>query len=131
MKNRQSSRGYLTVVLRKDDNSRANTVHRLVMLAFVGQSDLQVNHINGIKADNRLENLEYCTPSENVRHAYTNGLTKGEKGEKNGSAKLTDDDARQIKYGYKGWKQKDIAKIYGVHKAQISKVRLGKAWSHI
>lgn len=45
-------------------------VHRLVMLAFVWPSNLDVNHKNWIKSDNRLKNLEYCTRSENIKHSY-------------------------------------------------------------
>lgn len=51
------------------------SVHRLIMFVFVGPSKLTVNHKNGIKTDNRLENLEYLTLKENIRHAIANGLT--------------------------------------------------------
>lgn len=54
-------------------NKRA---HRLVMLSFVGDSELPVNHINGVITDNRLENLEYCTQMENVHH-QNNVLKRG------------------------------------------------------
>lgn len=47
-------------------------VHRLVMNAFRGESDLQINHINEIKTDNRLKNLEYCTPKQNCNHGTRN-----------------------------------------------------------
>lgn len=51
-------------------------VHRLVMLVFHGESHLHVNHINGLRGDNRLENLEYVTHAENVRHAVRTGLIR-------------------------------------------------------
>lgn len=53
--------GYLKITLYKNGKKSCHKVHRLVMAAFVGLSDLQVDHLNGIKTDNRLENLEYVT----------------------------------------------------------------------
>lgn len=71
------SKGYLRVCLTNNDGYRKYLcVHRMVMLAFHGNSDLQVNHINGVKTDNRLSNLEYVTRSENMKHAYRIGLEK-------------------------------------------------------
>lgn len=53
--------------------------HRLVALSFLGKSDLTVNHINGNAQDNRLENLEYLTISDNAKDAYRRSLIKGRK----------------------------------------------------
>ena len=50
---------------------KAKLVHRLVMEAFVGQSDLQVNHKDFNKINNKLDNLEYTTPKENITHFRT------------------------------------------------------------
>lgn len=67
--------GYQYVCLCKNNKSVTRRLHRVVMEAFFGKRDeLQINHINGIKNDNRLVNLEYCTQSENMRHAYDMGL---------------------------------------------------------
>lgn len=52
--------------------SKHYAVHRLVLSAFVGDSSLQVNHINEIKTDNRLVNLEYVTPKKNCEHGTRN-----------------------------------------------------------
>ena len=58
--------GYAIVDLWKCGKRKQINIHRLVMMAFIGPSDLHVDHINGIKNDNRLENLRYCTHRENA-----------------------------------------------------------------
>lgn len=64
--------GYLQVYLSSNGKVKPCTVHRLVAQAFLKNCDnkTQVNHINGIKNDNRVENLEWCTASENQRHKF-------------------------------------------------------------
>jgi len=62
--------GYAYVYFRKDRIKKSYSIHRLVLLTFSGDSKLEVNHKNGIKTDNRLSNLEYCTRSENLKHKY-------------------------------------------------------------
>ncbi len=66
-----NNKGYLLTTLSLNQAPRRALVHRLVMLAFVGPSALQVNHKNGRKTDNRLDNLEYVAAATNVRHAMT------------------------------------------------------------
>ena len=63
------SKGYPMVTLCHPRSTRKT--HRLVAAAFIGPCPpgLQVNHKNGVKADNRPSNLEYVTPKENIRHA--------------------------------------------------------------
>lgn len=62
--------GYLSAKMYLNGRRKSYLVHRLVMLAFSGKSDLQVNHINEIKTDNRLENLEYVTNKQNSRYSF-------------------------------------------------------------
>lgn len=68
--------GYQYVCLFKAGVRKYPKVHRVVLMAFSGGDapPLQVNHINGIKNDNRLENLEWVTASANRRHAWATGL---------------------------------------------------------
>ncbi len=61
--------GYPRVCLRVNGRNRNGRVHRLVAEAFLGPSDMEVNHKNGDKTDNRLVNLEYCTRAYNAAHA--------------------------------------------------------------
>ena len=70
-----ASNGYLTVSLWAKNKGRSHCIHVLVMNAFVCDSaGFDINHIDGDKNNNRLENLEICTRSENMRHAVRLGL---------------------------------------------------------
>ena len=129
LKGGKNPKGYSLASLCKDGNVITNKIHRLVMLAFVGESDLQVNHKNGAKSDNRLENLEYCTSSENTQHAYDTGLMA--RGENHHRSKLTRACAKRIKYGHQGLTQQAIAEIYGIAQSKVSDIRSGKIWKHI
>lgn len=60
-----SNRGYLKIGLKNNKKSKNYLVHRLVMYAFEGIKPLEVNHINNVRSDNRLENLEYVTSTQN------------------------------------------------------------------
>lgn len=68
--------GYLYCRLCKDSKPRAYKVHRLVAQAFIpnAQNKPQVNHLDGDKTNNHVENLEWCTISENQIHAFRTGL---------------------------------------------------------
>jgi hypothetical protein len=74
-------RGYIFVILSKNNVQVNRVVHRLVAKAFLDNPEEKedVNHKNGIKTDNRLINLEWATRSENIQHAYDTGLAKATK----------------------------------------------------
>ena len=78
LKNIIHDNGYYFVTLRKNGVVQQCSVHRLVAETFIpnlyGYTD--VNHKNGIKTDNRIENLEWCTRQQNICHAFKMGLNK-------------------------------------------------------
>lgn len=114
------------------NNQKKAYAHRLVMLAFSGESDLQVNHINGIKTDNRLENLEYCTPGENARHAHSMGLVPKMTGSMNSSSKLSEKEVKIIKEAIKnGFSNSDLGKYFSVTRSAIYNIRIGRVWNHV
>ena len=66
--------GYYTITLVKDKNKITKNIHRVIAATFLGESNLDVNHKDGNKLNNHIDNLEYVTKSQNIRHAMLNGL---------------------------------------------------------
>lgn len=98
-------------------------IHRLVALYFVDgyEEGLEVNHINGIRDDNRSENLEWCTRSHNIRDTFKRGRVAHS--EHNNSSKLQNRDVGVIASLYdSGVSQSIIAKAFGVSQTTISNV---------
>lgn len=128
--------GYLRVRLTIENGKRRNfPVHRLVLGMFNPVDDmmnLQVNHKDGNKHNNKLDNLEWCTPQENITHAVVTGL-RFDKGENNNSHKLSTDDVYKIKdlYNSGDYTERKIASIYGVHEDTIGKIIQGRTWTHL
>lgn len=128
-----TDRGYLSVMLTINNKQRFR-VHRLVMLAFVGEcpEGHEVNHKNGNKADNRLENLEYMTHSANVLHTYHSLKREPTRvfGESHGLSKLTENEVSQIRQALSNGKsQRKIASEYGVCQTTISLINRGVIWT--
>lgn len=120
--------GYKTVSL----NSKSKLVHRLLMNTYKLNihNKPTVNHIDGIKTNNDLSNLEWATRKENSEHASNMGLTAI--GERNGSAKLTNSDIPIIRRMLEdGIFQKDIATIFRVSITCISYIKSGKKWNRV
>ncbi len=125
--------GYHRIALSIDSKKRNWSVHRLVAMAFIPnpESKREINHINGIKNDNRVENLEWCTRSENSKHAFRIGL-QSNKGEKHSQSIITDLQAREIKLLIKqGLKDRQIADQFNVSSRFINRIRHNQRWSHI
>ena len=109
-------------------------VHRFIMYFFnpvENMENLQVNHIDGDKKNNNLDNLEWCTPSENLKHAFRTGL-KTQVGEKNSFSKLTEKDVIIIiSRLLDGDKVSDIARDMNLCHQTISNIKMHKSWTYL
>lgn len=131
LKQLPNSQGYLRVTLTNKDGSQlTKNVHTLVLTTFVGPrpEGMQACHSNGDKTDNRLENLRWDTPSANnldKREHDTSG------GERNGRAKLTENQVRAIRDAYNSghYSYAQLGRIYGVDKSTIGRVVSGTSWT--
>lgn len=118
-----ASHGYLTVALYESRKPKTHLLHRLIAINFINNhfNKKIVNHIDGNKLNNSIENLEWCTMLENIRHAAENGLTAS--GMRNARCKLSDEDYKKIRELFKSGKtQTSIAKIYKVNQSIISRI---------
>lgn len=121
----KAATGYLQVAIQVGAQRKKFLVHRLVALAFVDgyQAGLSVNHINGIKTDNRPENLEWITLAENTRKQWETGLVNL-RGEKHPSAKLSDKDAVKVRISSE--RVAVLAKRYHISTALVYQIKSGR-----
>lgn len=109
-------------------------VHRIVMAAFVGPlpSGMEVNHKNGKKHDNRLENLEYMTHPDNQLHAHRVLKIHHFKGSESGTAKVNESQVALMReLRRQGWMLKDLAVKFGLSISTICWICKNKAWRHV
>jgi len=103
------------------------------MEAFIGPcpDKIQVNHKDGDKTNNRLDNLEYMTQSENMVHGRGLGLFSSIGGEKNGNAILTEENVHEIRRRLKDESPKAIAERFNISRHNIYSIKNGTRWSSL
>lgn len=119
-----TSKGYNHIILTKNGVQRTFRVHRLVCINFIPNTYNKpcVNHKNGIKNDNRLENLEWCTVSENGLHSYKTGLQKRNQLGNHNRAKKISCTTLGIDFGC----AKEAAQLLGLDKTTVQRVALNE-----
>ena len=135
MKQRRNRYGYMQIQITRDDGKqKLMSVHRLVASTFIPKIEGKdyINHKNGIKNDNRVENLEWCTLSENTKHSFyvikTQSIERLKaqaiKNIKNKKAKLTVEQINEIeeKYNTQKISHRMLAQIYQCGKTLIGTV---------
>lgn len=124
------SDGYPIIILSKDRVSKTNKVHRLVAYHFISivEGKTHVNHIDGVKTNNKVYNLEWCTNQENIKHARVNGLHP-EVGETHKCATLTNEQVLKILLEFGMHTQ--IAKKYNTSPLIVGRIKSGKTWSSV
>jgi len=129
LKLKTNNDGYFAVTLIKNHVKKTINIHRLVACAFIDnlQNKKTVNHINGVKTDNNVNNLEWATVYENIQHAIKHGLRKAPKGEKHGNSKLTDEEAEYIRNNYIKYNNcNKLADMFGVTRGCIAGIAAGR-----
>jgi hypothetical protein len=125
--------GYPTLGLHKNRKTYHLKIHRLVAQAFIPNPENKpfINHINGIRHDNRLENLEWCTAQQNMIHALETGLRKPPMGERCKLSRLKKDQVLEIIKLRGTIGVREIGRRFGVRHSTISDIHKGKTWKHI
>lgn len=126
--------GYYTVALLRDGKQTSFCRHKLLAEHFIpNPTELkEVNHKNGIKHDDRLENLEWCTHKENMEHASRvigRRPKSSEAWSKTSNRTLTEPQVKEIMRLKGKVPQKKLAEKYGVHKSAIGLIHCGRNWA--
>ena len=142
VKIKKNGNGYYSVKLRVNETEepyrtqKTYSLHRLMMAVFNpvdNMEELVINHIDGNKENNSLENLEWCTISENAIHAYKTGLSKGLSGDDSPYSTLSSKEVHKICELYEKAELtiQEIADIIGVTKSVVVNIVTGNSWKSV
>lgn len=132
-----NDKGYPQHILINENSDKwTRMIHLIVAEHFIPnpENKPQVNHKNGIKTDNRVENLEWVTAKENSQHAYETGLTKAIFGDNHYQAKINSKKAMEIKLLLKNKNNRtlqEIADICNVNRSIVKNISQNSTWKHI
>ena len=127
----------VAVSLGSRGNLKVFRIHKAVAETFIPnpESKPEVNHKDGNKLNNSVNNLEWMTGSENLHHAYQNGLAKAKYGPDNHHAKLTEEDIRYIREHYipksSEYGTRALGRKFGVDHMQILRVLKGRSYTNV
>jgi len=128
---------YGIVILSSKGKKNYRKVHRLILETYIGPcpEGMEACHNNGIRSDNRLENLRWDTKSNNQRDSVVHGTNAGlkKKGENHHNSKLTESDIHSIRliWKYRLNTQKNIAKAFRISRGHVGDIVNKKKWKHI
>ena len=127
--------GYLhSSIIRPNGKQYHPGIHRFVGLAFIPnpENKPEINHKDGNKQNNRVENLEWVTTQENIQHAFDTHLKEAVKGEDNSLSIYSEEQIRRVcELLEKKCRAKDISELVGVDRKYITDIKYGKRWRHI
>lgn len=134
---RLSKDGYVRIALSKDNKKHETKMHRIVAEHFIENLNNKqtVNHIDGNKLNNRVDNLEWADRHEQLVHAYSLGLKKSIRGTDNNQSKLTKEDVEYIRENYKRQSTEfgtvALSKKYGVSNRVIGLITRGLSYKNV
>lgn len=131
-RDRVNSRGYCYVSLHKNGKRKTFTIHRMVGLAFIinPKHYPEINHIDGIKTNNNVNNLEWVTTSMNIKHAYSIGMKETMRGESSNLSKLKLSQVIKIRqlYSKGNYNKIYLSKLFNCSLGNIRLILNNKTW---